>query len=36
VRVVVPEQPGDAELALYRRLLELAEEEADADPAVTH
>jgi hypothetical protein len=33
VRIVVPEQPGDAELALYRRLLELAEEAADADPA---
>jgi curved DNA-binding protein len=27
VRIVVPEQPGDAELALYRRLLELAEDE---------
>jgi len=26
VRIVVPEQPGDDELALYRRLLELAEE----------
>jgi curved DNA-binding protein len=26
VRIVVPEQSGDAELALYRRLLELAEE----------
>jgi DnaJ-class molecular chaperone len=33
VRIVVPEQPGDAELALYRRLLELAEEATDADPA---
>lgn len=27
VRIMVPEQPGDAELALYRRLLELAEDE---------
>ncbi len=44
VRIVVPEQPGDAELALYRRLLELAEELAvelaeddpGAGPAVTH
>ncbi|MEX1316719.1 MAG: DnaJ domain-containing protein [Synechococcaceae cyanobacterium] len=38
VRIVVPEQPGDAELALYRRLLELAaeeaEEEAEADPSL--
>ncbi|MEO1003672.1 MAG: DnaJ C-terminal domain-containing protein [Cyanobacteria bacterium J06638_7] len=36
VRVVVPEQPGEAELALYHRLLELAEEEAESGPAVTH
>ncbi len=32
VRIVVPEHPGDAEIALYRRLQELADEAAEDDP----
>jgi DnaJ-class molecular chaperone len=32
IRIVVPEQPGDAEIALYRRLQELADEAAEEEP----